>query len=167
MPYTPLPKQPKTFPLCALSVSVWLATAAPLANADTTTADTQLKTVTVTTTAEAARAQQRTLVDSSTPTDIISNDALVKTGRAELSEAIAKLLPSFTFGSNIAGFNSTTRPLSNRGMGPEYTLVLVNGKRRHLGAAIQQGSTDNSGANVVDIDMIPISAIDHVEVLRG
>ncbi|MGY4495558.1 TonB-dependent receptor plug domain-containing protein [Pseudomonas sp. TE3610] len=163
MPLSHLPTPTRLFPLSTLSVALLMA-AAPLAHADTS--DQQLQTVTVTAAPEAARAQQRTVVNSSSPIDIISNDALVKTGRAELSEAIAKLLPSFTFGTNIAGFNSTTRPLSNRGMGPEYTLVLVNGKRRHLGAAIQNGSTDNSGANVVDIDMIPISSIDHIEVLK-
>ena len=170
MPHSHLPKQTRNFQLSALTVSVLLASAAPLAHADTSSttsaSDTQLQTVTVTTNAEAARAQQRTIVNSSSPIDIISNEQLLKTGRSELSEAIAKLLPSFNFGTNIAGYNSTTRPLSNRGMGPEYTLVLVNGKRRHNSAAIQSGSTDNSGANAVDIDMIPVSAIDHIEVLK-
>lgn len=112
------------------------------------------------------RGQQRTIADSPTPIDIINSEQLLKTGRAELSEAISKLLPSFNFGTNIAGVNSQVRPLSNRGLGPAYTLVLVNGKRRHNGAAPANGSTDTSGANAVDIDMIPISAVDHIEVLK-
>ncbi|WP_213881842.1 TonB-dependent receptor [Pseudomonas sp. dw_358] len=167
MPLTHLSRPARAFPLSTLATAVLLASAG-LAHADdsSTSADPQLKTVTVTTSATAARAQQRTITDSSAPIDIISNEALTRTGRAELSEAIAKLLPSFNFGSNIAGYNSTTRPLSFRGLGPEYTLVLVNGKRRHDGAAIQSGSIDNSGANVVDIDMIPVSSVDHIEVLK-
>ncbi|WP_313294767.1 TonB-dependent receptor [Pseudomonas sp.] len=126
--------------------------------------ETRLDTVSVISTG--LRGQQRTIADSPTPIDIINSEQLLKTGRAELSEAISKLLPSFNFGTNIAGVNSQVRPLSNRGLGPAYTLVLVNGKRRHNGAAPANGSTDTSGANAVDIDMIPLSAVDHIEVLK-
>ena len=126
--------------------------------------ETRLDTVSVISTG--LRGQQRTVADSPAPIDIINSEQLLKTGRAELSEAISKLLPSFNFGTNIAGVNSQVRPLSNRGLGPAYTLVLVNGKRRHNGAAPANGSIDTSGANAVDIDMIPISAVDHIEVLK-
>ncbi|PRN01910.1 ligand-gated channel [Pseudomonas sp. LLC-1] len=126
--------------------------------------ETRLDTVSVISTG--LRGQQRTVADSPTPIDIINSEQLLKTGRAELSEAISKLLPSFNFGTNIAGVNSQVRPLSNRGLGPAYTLVLVNGKRRHNGAAPANGSIDTSGANAVDIDMIPVSAVDHIEVLK-
>ncbi|EPN47411.1 TonB-dependent siderophore receptor, partial [Pseudomonas syringae pv. actinidiae ICMP 18807] len=64
------------------------------------------------------------------------------------------------------GYNSTIRPLSNRSLAPAYTLVLVNGKRRHNSALPANGSTDSSGANSVDIDMIPISAVERIEVLK-
>ncbi|OLU14812.1 ligand-gated channel [Pseudomonas sp. PA1(2017)] len=126
--------------------------------------ETRLETVQVVSTG--LRGSQRTVADSPTPIDVINSDQLLKTGRAELSEAISKLLPSFNFGSNIAGYNSVTRPLTNRSLGPAYTLVLVNGKRRHNGAIAQRGSVDNSGANAVDIDLIPISAVAHIEVLK-
>ena len=106
------------------------------------------------------------MADSPAPIDVINSEQLLKTGRAELSEAISRLLPSFNFGTNIAGYNSVTRPLSNRSLGPAYTLVLVNGKRRHNGAVGQRGNIDNSGANAVDIDLIPVSAVDHIEVLK-
>ena len=150
----------RTFPLSALTASLLLGAFAPVSQA----ADDQLDTVTVISTG--LRGQQRTVADSPAPIDIINGEQLQQTGRAELSESIAKLLPSFTFGTNIAGFNSVTRPLSNRSLGPAYTLVLVNGKRRHNGAVGQRGSTDNSGANAVDIDLIPVSAVDHIEVLK-
>ncbi|WP_156358110.1 TonB-dependent siderophore receptor [Pseudomonas sp. NBRC 111131] len=138
---------------------------APLANAETTTDDDpRLGTVTVISTG--LRGNQRTVADSPAPIDVLSSEQLLRTGRAELSEAISKLLPSFNFGTNIAGFQSGVRPLSNRGLGPAYTLVLVNGKRRHNSAVPASGSTDNSGANAVDIDMIPVSAVSHIEVLK-
>ncbi|NBA98335.1 TonB-dependent siderophore receptor [Pseudomonas sp. R5(2019)] len=150
------------FPRSALALACLLA---PLAQAETAaTDDSRLDTVTVISTG--VRGAQRTVADSPTPIDIINSDQLLKTGRAELSEAISKLLPSFNFGTNIAGFQSSVRPLSNRSLGPAYTLVLVNGKRRHNGSIPASGSIDNSGANAVDIDMIPISAVSHIEVLK-
>ncbi|WP_249675374.1 TonB-dependent receptor plug domain-containing protein [Pseudomonas abieticivorans] len=152
----------KQFPLSALTASLLLSAVAPFA--DAAAEDTKLNAVTVISTG--VRGQQRTVADSPAPIDIINSDQLLKTGRAELSEAISKLLPSFNFGTNIAGYNSVTRPLSNRSLGPTYTLVLVNGKRRHNGAVGQRGSIDNSGANAVDIDLIPVSAVDHIEILK-
>src|SRR5471030_3276546 len=106
------------------------------------------------------RGEARTVADSPAPIDVISGDQLVQTGRAELAEALARLLPSFNFGTNQAGVNSVVRPVSNRGLGPAYTLVLVNGKRRHNSALL------TNGVNPIDLDTIPISAIDHIEVLK-
>jgi len=126
--------------------------------------DTRLDSVTVISTG--VRGAQRTVADSPAPIDVVTGEQLLKTGRADLTEAISKLLPSFNYGTNVAGYNSTIRPLSNRSLAPAYTLVLVNGKRRHNSALPANGSTDSSGANSVDIDMIPISAVDHIEVLK-
>ncbi|WP_296249809.1 TonB-dependent receptor plug domain-containing protein [Pseudomonas sp. UBA4194] len=162
MPDTFYPRSHKTFLLGAISCALLLGEFTPKAQAATEGAT--LGTVTVISTG--VRGQQRTVADSPAPIDVINSDQLLKTGRAELSEAISKLLPSFNFGTNIAGYNSVTRPLSNRSLGPAYTLVLVNGKRRHNGAVGQRGNVDNSGANAVDIDLIPVSAVDHIEVLK-
>jgi iron complex outermembrane receptor protein len=112
------------------------------------------------------RGEVRTVADSPAPIDVLSGEQLVQTGRAELSEALARLLPSLNFGTNQAGVNSVVRPVSNRGLGPAYTLVLVNGKRRHNGALLTNGGGDTSGVNAVDLDTIPLGAIDHVEVLK-
>src|SRR5476651_1902270 len=96
------------------------------------------------------RGEARTVADSPAPIDVISGDQLVQTGRAELAEALARLLPSFNFGTNQAGVNSVVRPVSNRGLGPAYTLVLVNGKRRHNSALLTNGGGDTSGVNAID-----------------
>ena len=112
------------------------------------------------------RGETRTVADSPAPIDVISGEQLIHTGRAELGEALARLLPSFNFGSNQAGVNSVVRPVSNRGLGPAYTLVLVNGKRRHNSALLTNGGGDTSGVNPIDLDTIPLSAIDHIEVLK-
>lgn len=130
--------------------------------------ETRLDTVTsYSTSSPETRERQRTVTDSPTPIDIITSDQILKAGgRAELSEALSKLLPSFNFDSNYAGYNSVQRSLSNRSLGPAYTLVLVNGKRRHMSAIPARGGVNNSGANYVDIDMIPVSAVERIEVLR-
>ncbi|MHA6194332.1 TonB-dependent receptor plug domain-containing protein [Pseudomonas wadenswilerensis] len=153
---------PRHLPFSALTTALLFAGLAPTTQA--ASGDTHLDTVTVISTG--VRGQERTVADSPAPIDVINSEQLLKTGRAELSEAISRLLPSFNFGTNIAGYNSVTRPLSNRSLGPAYTLVLVNGKRRHNGAVGQRGNIDNSGANAVDIDLIPVSAVDHIEVLK-
>ncbi|GAB7529197.1 TonB-dependent receptor [Pseudomonas sp. 3A(2025)] len=146
--------------LSSLTLACLLAPAVQAESGD----DARLDTVTVISTG--VRGAQRTVADSPTPIDIINADQLLKTGRAELSEAISKLLPSFNFGANTSGFQSTTRPLTNRGLGPAYTLVLVNGKRRHNGAMPSGGNVDTSGANAVDLDLIPVSAVERIEVLK-
>ncbi|HEV7815274.1 MAG TPA: TonB-dependent receptor plug domain-containing protein, partial [Janthinobacterium sp.] len=133
------------------------------AQAQSPTSIAQVQDVVVST---GVRGEQRTVADSPAPIDVLSGEQLIHTGRAELSEALARLLPSFNFGSNQAGVNSVVRPVSNRGMGPAYTLVLVNGKRRHNSALLTNGGGDTSGVNAVDLDTIPLSAIDHVEVLK-
>ena len=108
----------------------------------------------------------RTVANSPAPIDVINNEQLLNTGRKELGEALASLLPSFNFGTNQGGITSIVRPVSNRGLGPGYTLVLVNGKRRHNGSQLTNGGGDTSGSNPVDLDMLPISAIAYVEVLK-
>jgi iron complex outermembrane receptor protein len=113
------------------------------------------------------RGSQRTVADSPAPIDIISGKQLAETGRADLKEALAQLLPSFTY-STVTGVahNTIFRPLTNRGLSGAYTLVLVNGKRRHNSAMLSSSAQDNSGANPVDLDLIAISAVDHIEVLK-
>lgn len=109
---------------------------------------------------------RRTVADSPAPIDVISAEKLNYTGNSEFGEALTKILPSFNFGTNLAGVNSIVRPVSNRGLGPAYTLVLVNGKRRHNGALLTNGGGDSSGVNAVDLDLIPTSGISRIEVLK-
>jgi iron complex outermembrane receptor protein len=112
------------------------------------------------------RGAPRTIAESPAPIDVVSAEKLQNTGAAEFGEALSKLLPSLNFGSTNAGVFSIGRPVTNRGLSPAYTLVLVNGKRRHNGAFLNNSPTDTSGANPVDIDLIPTSAIDRIEVLK-
>lgn len=112
------------------------------------------------------RGAPRTVAESPAPIDVVGADKLQATGSAEFGEALSKLLPSLNFGATHAGVFSIGRPVTNRGLAPAYTLVLVNGKRRHDGAFLNNSTADTSGANPVDIDLIPTSAIDRIEVLK-
>ncbi|MET0370718.1 MAG: TonB-dependent receptor [Sphingobium sp.] len=112
------------------------------------------------------RGAPRTVAESPAPIDVVGADKLQATGSAEFAEALSKLLPSLNFGATNAGVFSIGRPVTNRGLAPAYTLVLVNGKRRHNGAFLNNSTADTSGANPVDIDLIPTGAIDRIEVLK-
>lgn len=112
------------------------------------------------------RGAPRTIAESPAPIDVVGAEKLQATGSAEFGEALSKLLPSLNFGATHAGVFSIGRPVTNRGLAPAYTLVLLNGKRRHNGAFLNNSTADTSGANPVDIDLIPTSAIDRIEVLK-
>lgn len=143
--------------ILALGASPVLAQTGP---AESATADAGTIIVT------GVRGAPRTVAESPAPIDVVGAEKLQATGSAEFGEALSKLLPSLNFGSTNAGVFSIGRPVTNRGLSPAYTLVLVNGKRRHNGAFLNNSPTDTSGVNPVDLDLIPTSAIDRIEVLK-
>lgn len=112
----------------------------------------------------------RTITDDSAspvPVDRIEKDELLKTGHNELGRAIQTLIPSFNFSSStISDGTDSVRPATLRGMGPDQVLLLINGKRRHGSALIHVNTSVGRGTAGYDINSIPISAIDRVEVLR-
>src|SRR3546814_929888 len=115
------------------------------------------------------RGQARTVISSPTPIDVIGGEDLEKLGGGmQLRDALTQLVPSFqstTVGSS--SFNSLTRPAGLRGLSGVHVLVLVNGKRRHNSSIIDFNSGATSqGGNPVDLDLIPSSAIERIEVLR-
>ncbi|MFJ4373999.1 TonB-dependent receptor plug domain-containing protein [Pseudomonas japonica] len=113
------------------------------------------------------RGQARTLAQSPAPVDVISSQQLLATGQGDLTRALSRVLPSLNQPAS-SGFGSTSvvRPISLRGLNGDQVLVLVNGKRRHNSALLNNGTYLNSGSQPVDLDMIPTALVDHVEVLR-
>jgi len=127
-----------------------------------TDAVNQLGTVVVTGT----RADNRTEAESMQPLQVISAKTLLDSGSAELGETLSRLIPSLNFPRpSSSGFTGITRPAQMRGLSPDQVLVLVNGKRRHAGALLHTNVNQGRGSAPVDLNTIPISAIDHVEVL--
>jgi iron complex outermembrane receptor protein len=113
------------------------------------------------------RRVDRTLAQSESPVDVISAADLQRAGTTELAAALAQLLPSLNFPRpSLTDASDAVRPAQLRGLSPDQTLVLVDGKRRHTGAVVNINGTQGRGSAPTDLNAIPISAIDHVEVLR-
>lgn len=103
---------------------------------------------------------------STSPVDVISAAELKRTGQIDLRDALARTVPSITVQSMGYDTGALTDSIRMRGLNPNYTLVLVDGKRRHTTANIYSDAGLQQGSTPVDIDMIPSAAIDHIEVLR-
>jgi iron complex outermembrane receptor protein len=113
------------------------------------------------------RADNRTESSSLTPIDVVSAKILQQTGTSELSTALARIIPSLNFPRPAAADSADTqRPAQLRGLSPDEVLVLVNGKRWHPGAILLNNGVIGRGSQPVDLNTIPMSAIDHIEVLR-
>jgi len=101
------------------------------------------------------------------PVDIITREQIAASGYAETAQLIQSLTPSFNFPRpTITDGTDTVRPATLRGLGPDQVLVLVNGKRRHQSSLVHLNNSIGRGSTGVDFNAIPISAIDHIEVLR-
>lgn len=116
-----------------------------------------------------SRGLPRTIANSAAPIDVIGGDQIQKLGgNTALRDALAQLLPSFQATTQASlSADSIARPAGLRGLSGAHVLVLVNGKRRHNSSIISlAGNNQSNGSNPVDLDLIPVSAIDHIEVLR-
>jgi len=113
------------------------------------------------------RRTDRTLADSPVPVDVIGETAIENSGFTETNKILNSLVPSFNFPQpSIADGTDALRPASLRGLSPDQTLVLVNGKRRHVSALLNINGTVGRGSAAVDLNLIPGLAISRVEVLR-
>ena len=142
------------------------ATAAPAA-VDPTAADTDGATALEGVIVTGVRGVRRTVTDSPVPVDVISADQLTATGKVGLKEVLNTLIPSFNLpGINGGGTSWTVRAITMRGLNGDQALFLVNGKRRHGTALINNLARVGRGGAPVDLDLIPASAIARIEVLR-
>ncbi|HEX7761238.1 MAG TPA: TonB-dependent receptor [Caulobacteraceae bacterium] len=141
----------------AVTTPVLAADAA--ANADSnSTVETVIVTGTRTTGLKAS--------DSAAPVEVLGSDALKHVGQPDLIQGLAQLVPSFTaeaLGGDTANLTLSARL---RGVSPNDTLVLVNGKRRHITGNLHVLGGPYQGAATADLSLIPVAAIDHVEVLQ-
>ena len=113
------------------------------------------------------RRTDRVVADSPVPIDVISTEALSQSGFTETNRLLRELVPSFNFPQpSITDGTDVIRPATLRGLSPDQTLVLVNGKRRHTTALLNINGSVGRGSAAVDINLIPTIALSRVEVLR-
>src|SRR6201996_1864022 len=107
---------------------------------------------------------------STSPIQVISSKTIQQTGKNDISDIILQLPQNFNnslgqdFSSNTSGLSAgggiTTADL--RGLGPNRTLVLVDGRR------LGNGSPNTAIASPApDLDQIPVQLIERVEVVTG
>lgn len=124
----------------------------------------QIKDVVITGT----RSKPRTILDSPTPIDIIDIKKIADNGaQVSINQILNYVAPSFTSTpQSLGGSTDMTDPASLRGLGPDQVLVLVNGKRRYNSATINVNGTFGKGTVGTDMNAIPVSSIDRIEILR-
>jgi len=160
-------KHSRPNPARALLALGLIASSLPAAQAQQNTPDQpaagEMQAVVVTGT----RSLNRRTLETESPVDVISSRELLGTGSSELATVLSRLLPSMNFPRPVgADASDAVRPAQLRGLSPDQTLVLVNGKRRHTSAVVNVNGTQGRGSAPVDLNAIPLAAIDHIEVLR-
>jgi iron complex outermembrane receptor protein len=114
-----------------------------------------------------ARGQVRSVLDAPMPIEVVSGTDLRATGRTETSQMLQALVPGVNVSRGGVGEGSDLiHPITLRGLGPDQVLVLVNGKRRHSSALLDVNGSVGRGSTGVDLDAIPASMIDRIEILR-
>jgi len=115
-----------------------------------------------------SRSPKRTVIDTPVPVDVIDvSEIATTTGKVEINEILQYAAPSFN-ASKQSGSDGADHivPASLRGLGPDQTLVLINGKRRHQSSLVNVFGTRGRGNSGTDLNAIPASAIKRIEVLR-
>ena len=115
-----------------------------------------------------SRAGGRTKIDSPVPVDVFDVAKTSKTQpQVNLNQILNSIAPSFTSTTQVVSDGSDhLDPAQLRGLGPDQTLVLLNGKRRHTSAFINVNGTPGRGTVGTDLNTIPSFALSRIEVLR-
>lgn len=122
--------------------------------------DDQLEAVTL----GSRSALPRSNLNTAVPVDMFSSEKLIQTGHPGLIQALQYSAPSLN-----TGRQELNEPVTLRGLGPDQLLILVNGTRYHNSAYLNNGTPKSSlgrGSVTNDLNSIPFSAIDNVEILR-
>ncbi len=100
------------------------------------------------------------------PVTVVGVDAIQATGETDLLEVIRKAVPQFVGNTNVGAQNSnigsgTTNGGSRLALRNVNTLVLVNGRRAAFAPVSATG-----GYDFVDVNAIPVAAVESIEVLK-
>jgi iron complex outermembrane receptor protein len=115
-----------------------------------------------------SRSLNRSATNSPVPVDYLDLKKLAnEQGQLDINQLLHYLAPSFNANKQSGSDGADhVDPATLRGLGPDQTLVLVDGKRYHQSSLINIYGTRGRGNTGSDLNSIPISAIDHIEILR-
>ena len=110
----------------------------------------------------------RVKTESPVPVDVIKlTDVSMNTARMDLTSTLNFVAPSFNYNKQSGADGADHVDIGTlRGLGPDQTLVLINGKRRHSTALVGLFGTRGRGGSGVDLNGFPMSAVDRIEILR-
>lgn len=151
----------------ALSASTLMLAALPV-SAQAQISDTTINAAEDIVITTGTRRAQRSAADTPAPVDVISGVEFTSNAADDVQDLLRTAVPSYNVNTQpISDAASIVRPANLRGLSPDNTLVLVNGKRRHRGAVIAfLGGGIADGSQGVDVSSIPSLALKQVEVLR-
>ncbi|MEI6052916.1 MAG: TonB-dependent receptor plug domain-containing protein [Opitutaceae bacterium] len=148
----------KSYLLCSTALMLALPTTAYAAEADAPAPE-----IIVTGTRQVGMKAE----DSPAPIQVLGSAALQSVGQQDLTQVLAQSLPSLNFQAFGGDTANLTLTAALRGLSPNDTLVLVNGKRRHTTANLAVlGGSPYSGSATTDFSFIPTGAISRIEVLQ-
>jgi iron complex outermembrane receptor protein len=115
-----------------------------------------------------SRARHTAAEELAVPVEVYTAQDIQEQGTTETSQVLAALSPSVNFPhQTVTDATDIVRPFTLRGLSPDHTLVLVNGWRRHQTALLNTFPLGSpAGSSGVDLNAIPASAIERIEVLR-
>jgi iron complex outermembrane recepter protein len=115
-----------------------------------------------------SRNATRTKLETAVPVDVIPVSAVMnEVGQVDINQILTYVAPSFQSArQSISDGTDHVDPAQLRGLGPDQVLVLVNGKRRHQSSLVNVNGTVNRGTVGTDMNAIPASSIDRIEILR-
>ena len=151
------------FPVRTLAVAVAAALVVP-----TQAAFAQDESLTEEVVVIGTRTEGRSALDSPAPVDVIGGDTMSNQGDTDMSNLLRNVVPSYNVNDQpISDAATLVRPANLRGLAPDHTLMLVNGKRRHRASVITWlGNGISNGSQGPDAAAIPAMALKRIEVLR-
>ena len=109
---------------------------------------------------------KRNDLEGAAPIDVINRDEIAKSGFSNLQQLLERtpVAGTGTFSTRGNNQDSTANggaAISLRGFGSDATLVLINGRRVAVSAF-----AENIANSFVDINSIPVAAIERIEILK-
>jgi iron complex outermembrane recepter protein len=106
----------------------------------------------------------RLLTETALPLQIITREELARTGAQDLEELFERVPAALGGWRESASVSSSDRAgysgIALHGLGTKSTLVLLNGRR------LANHAFSSSGDTGVDLHLIPLAALDRIEVLK-